>query len=165
MRRRRGGFLQSPDQPISPGADTAFSGALATTALAELAFTLYQDAHGISNTIGHLLRLASRYLVFRAFIESGMNRPLAFFFQRLREDNDLLLQSEERWRVLTQSSPDHILDVDLDLNIRFVNYAGPGHTQNDLIGRSLLDFLPDDQRDGVRQTLEEVLSGRRFRKI
>ena len=133
-------------------------GALGMAALAELAFTLYTDVYGISNTVGHLLRLVSRFLVFHAFIESGLNRPLAFFFRRLREDNALLLESEERWRILTESSPDHILDVDTELNIRFVNYTAPGLSQSDLIGRNLLDFLPHDQKDGIRQILEGVLA-------
>jgi len=132
-------------------------GALATAALAELAFTLYTDPFGISNSVGHLLRLISRFLVFRVFIESGLNLPLAFFFQRLREDNELLVQSEERWRILTESSPDHILDLDPDLNIRFLNYTAPGLTQDDLIGHNLLDFLPADERERIRGILEGVL--------
>ncbi|MBU1877567.1 MAG: hypothetical protein KJ734_01340, partial [Chloroflexi bacterium] len=44
-----------------------------------------------------------------------------------------LLESEARWYSLTMNSPDHILALDMDLNIQFVNYASPGLTLEELI--------------------------------
>ncbi|MCP4541667.1 MAG: PAS domain S-box protein [Chloroflexi bacterium] len=68
-----------------------------------------------------------------------------------------LRESEARWRSLTETSPDHILTVDTDLNIQFANYASPGLTVQDLIGSPLYNYVQEERRTEIKGILEGVL--------
>ncbi len=76
-----------------------------------------------------------------------------------REAEQRLIESEARWRSLTQHSPDHILTVNADLKIEFANRAPPGLTEETLIGRSILDFIEGaEKRHEVTAKLTESLA-------
>ena len=59
--------------------------AIATTALAEVLFTFYIDVYGISNALGHILKIISFYAVYRAIVERGIRRPDKLFYRRLSD--------------------------------------------------------------------------------
>ena len=48
---------------------------IAITIASEMAFTLYTDAYGVANMIGHILKIASFYLIYKALIETGLRNP------------------------------------------------------------------------------------------
>lgn len=68
-----------------------------------------------------------------------------------------LRESEARWRSLTETSPDHILMLDMDLNIQFANYASPGLTVDELIGTPLYTLVDEENQAEIKATLESVL--------
>ncbi len=69
-----------------------------------------------------------------------------------------LQESEARWRSLTETSPDHILTLDANLNIQFANYSFPGLTVTDLIGTPLYQYVEGDKKQAeVKEILESVL--------
>ncbi len=55
------------------------------TILSELAFTFYINAYGISNRVGHLLKIISFYCVYKAVIEIGLRKPCRLLFRELNE--------------------------------------------------------------------------------
>jgi PAS domain S-box-containing protein len=74
-----------------------------------------------------------------------------------KKSEEALRDSEERWRLLSENSPDHILTLDTDLNIQFVNFASPGMTVENLIGTPLYDYVSEERRAEVKETLGNVL--------
>jgi len=52
--------------------------------VAELAFTLYTDVYGISNMVGHFLKFAGFFLIYKAIIETALTRPAALLFRELK---------------------------------------------------------------------------------
>jgi signal transduction histidine kinase len=56
----------------------------------ELCFTLYQHAFDSANEIGHLLKLASFYLIYRAVIQTGIRKPYAMLLRDLKQSNEIL---------------------------------------------------------------------------
>jgi len=58
-------------------------GAILVTVASELAFTLYTDPYGPSNLIGHLLKVASFYLVYRALVYTALAKPYSLLFREL----------------------------------------------------------------------------------
>lgn len=56
----------------------------------DLAFTLYVDVYGIANLIGHLLKIVSFYLVYRAIVAHGLLKPYRSMFRELSENKMLL---------------------------------------------------------------------------
>ena len=69
------------------------------TILSELNFTLYISVYGFFNFLGHLLKIISFYLIYRAIIVAGLQNPFNILFGRLKE-------KEEDLR-LTRFSVDH----------------------------------------------------------
>lgn len=69
-----------------------------------------------------------------------------------------LIDSEERWRSLTENSPDHILTLNTSLRIEFANNAWPGMRINELIGKPLLDFIDEPiKQTEVQAKLEKSI--------
>jgi len=69
-----------------------------------------------------------------------------------------LADSEERWRSLTENSPDFILTLNSALRIEFANTASPGLAVEDLIGASILDYIQTPlKRREVQSKLEQTL--------
>lgn len=59
----------------------------------ELAFTTYFTVYGSSNLIGHILKIISFYLIYKAIIETGLITPCNLLFRDLK-------QSEAKFRSL-----------------------------------------------------------------
>jgi PAS domain S-box-containing protein len=58
---------------------------MVTTIAQELAFTTYLSVYGPSNMIGHLLKIVSFYLVYKAIIETGLVTPCNLLFRELQK--------------------------------------------------------------------------------
>ncbi len=77
---------------------------------------------------------------------------------RRKKEGDTLVESEARWRSLTETSPDHILTLDSNLNIQFANFAAPGLTVKELIGTPLYQYIEEkEKQDEVKGILKSVL--------
>jgi two-component system nitrate/nitrite sensor histidine kinase NarX len=68
-----------------------------------------------------------------------------------------LRTSEERWRSITEHSPDYISLLDRDANIRFVNHTIPGLTKAEVIGTSFYDYALPEFRRRTQECFERVL--------
>jgi PAS domain S-box-containing protein len=74
-----------------------------------------------------------------------------------RQSEDALRESEQRWRSLTETSPDHIVMIDTDLRIQFANFASPGLRVDDLIGTPLYAWVDEERQADIKAILENVL--------
>ncbi|MFH1723866.1 MAG: PAS domain S-box protein [Elusimicrobiota bacterium] len=74
---------------------------------------------------------------------------------------DKLRESESRWRSLIESSPDHIIMLDRDFKITFINRTVPGLTVEHVIGKSDFEFLPSEYHQVARDCLDRILKTRK----
>lgn len=72
-------------QEFGAGVVRLIVAAMVTTIVSEMAFTLYNDAYGIANMIGHLLMILAYYLIYKALIETGLTRPYTLLFHNLKK--------------------------------------------------------------------------------
>lgn len=125
---------------------------LGAAIVSELAFTLYIDVYGIFNAAGHLLKIVSFYLIYKAVIETGLTKPFELLFRDLK-------QSEKNYQELVQKTRSLILRLDSEGKITFVNeYALKffGYSREELIGKPAVGtILPF--RDSWNQDLGEML--------
>ncbi len=142
---------------FSPSVCQMLLASLLMTVVAELAFTFYIDAYDLSNLVGHYFKLFSFILVYAALIRTGLTQPHALLFRELSQKERESEESEQRWRSMAESSPDHILTFDPELNITFANRAASGGSAEDLIGTSVLASLTEDARTETEATLRRVL--------
>lgn len=64
----------------------------AVTIGSELAFTLYISVYGFSNLVGHLLKIVSFFLLYKAFIQVGLTKPYSLLFRDLKQSEEALAQ-------------------------------------------------------------------------
>jgi len=121
----------------------------------ELAFTYYVNVYGLSNLVGHFFKLISFYLIYLALIETGLRRPYDILFRELRKSKETLAESEEKYRLLFESSLDgfayHSIVVDeqnrpidyvfLEMNEAFERLTGL--KRESVIGSRVTEVLPD----------------------
>ena len=74
-----------------------------------------------------------------------------------KQAEELLRESEARWRSVTENSPDHVMLLDCNLNIEFVNYPSPGLTIDELLGTPLHAYVDEEYQEDVKETLQRVL--------
>src|ERR1043166_5969435 len=77
-----------------------------------------------------------------------------------REAREKLLESELRYRLLWESSPDAVLLMDSDSRIHFSNPAVEtvfGYKQGEIIGKELRVLLPEDLRSADAKGIEDYL--------
>jgi len=107
----------------------------------ELFFTFYVSVYGVSNVIGHLLKLLSFYLIYRAVVQVSLEAPHRFiFFDLFREAQQF------------QSYIEHagILFLVLDRNgrVTLINRKGAeilGYPKEEILGKDwFTNFLPED---------------------
>lgn len=67
-----------------------------------------------------------------------------------------LQESEARWRVLTENSPDHVMMLDREGRIVFINRTEPGFTPDSVLGTVAADYLPEGHRQLMRERVEQV---------
>jgi PAS domain S-box-containing protein len=61
-----------------------------------LTFTLYVDPFGITNLVGHLFQIASFYLLYLAFIQTGLTNPQEILFRKLKQHEENLTKNLQR---------------------------------------------------------------------
>ena len=67
-----------------------------------------------------------------------------------------LFKSEERWRSLVENAPNIIILVDRDRKIQFINYTVAGLDAEDVVGRSIYDYIQLGYQHIVEETIERV---------
>ena len=91
------------------------------------------------------------------YLMDAIGEWLGMMIERVQVD-EALRESESRWRSLTETSPDHILTLDTDLNITFANFASPGLKVEELIGTPLYTYVDEQRQAEVKGILEGVLN-------
>ena len=74
---------------------TLLIASLGLTIGSEILFTTFISLYGISNLFGHLFKLASFYLIYRAIVETGLQQPFALVFRQLDRSRDELRQAND----------------------------------------------------------------------
>ena len=87
----------------------------------------------------------------KGFVVNGRN------ITEQKQAEELQKESEEKWRSITEYSPDIIMTLDLGHNITFINYTVPSTTPQEVTGNPVYNFIPKDYKVSVKQCLGRVL--------
>ncbi len=72
---------------------------------ASMAFTLYTDVYGISNFIGHVLKLSSYGFIYQAVIYTGLRKPYSLLFHDLKQNELKLINALSEIKTLSGILP------------------------------------------------------------
>jgi signal transduction histidine kinase len=73
---------------------------LVLSIFSEIAFIFYMDVYGLSNLLGHLLKIMSFFCIYQALITTGLIRPFDLLFRNLKLHKDSLQKSEKELKAL-----------------------------------------------------------------
>lgn len=144
---------------------------IVSTIGSELFFTFYVDVYGISNLIGHYLKIISFYLIYKAIIEIGLSKPYQMMFRNLQQQEAALRESEERYHSLFENMTEgfalHEIIGDgqgvpcdyrfLDINPAFERITGLKRDQ--IIGRLVTEIIPGEDPKWIKLYGEVALTG------
>ena len=127
--------------------------ATALIAASEIAVVLYASVYDLPNQIGHCLRIAAFYLIYKALVETGFKEPYALLLRELRNEHEALRASEAQKQAILDGITAHIAFLNTDRQILWANRAAAdwmGKTPSEIIGhhcRELYDSLiqPDEK--------------------
>jgi len=134
-------------------------GSIALTIVSELVFTLYQTSQSGISLIGHFLKIAAFYLIYRAVLQTGLVRPFDLLFSDLQ-------RAQERYRAYFRNTLNAVALFEIDRTSRPVNYALAEANQafarmlelnlDRSIGERLVDLAPDLDGAALRALFQVV---------
>ncbi len=142
---------------------------VACTIAAELCFTLYISVYGLANEVGHILKVISFYLIYRATIAASLTRPYEVLFRDLQAREQNLIESEARVRALLASAASPIILLSPDMKVHQFNQGAEqvfGWKRKDILLQDFLETLvPPPEASGVMGALERTLGGEVVRDV
>ncbi len=136
--------------------------AIATAIAAELSFTLYTDPYAAWNFIGHLLKVATFFLLYRAIAETVLVRPFEVLYGDLRRITSELRESETRFRTTFERATVGIAHIDLQGHwIRFNQRLAAivGYDPDELEHLRPEDISHPQDRQKERALIEQLVAG------
>ena len=117
---------------------------IVVTICAELAFTLYTGPYALSNMVGHLLKIVSVYLMYRAIIWTGLAKPYSLLFRNLKQSEEALRASEQHYSALVRNLADAVFEIKEGV-ITWCNDRVEGiygYSKDELMGKDASFFYP-----------------------
>lgn len=131
-------------------------GAMLVMVGSELIFTLSMDIEGFANLTGNILEIISAYFLYKAFVETGLREPYSLLFRELKQSEEALRESEERYRNLVELLPDGVA-IHQEGHFVFVNQAGAdllgAQDPEQLLGHDITAFIHPDYQETVSKRI------------
>ncbi|MBN2433875.1 MAG: hypothetical protein JXK07_01265 [Spirochaetes bacterium] len=100
--------------------------ALLFAGLAEIFFTFYISVYGISNYIGHVLKIISVVIIFKAIVHKGIREPQDILYYNLLQKEEALKAALEEKEVLMREIH-HRVKNSLALVASFIDFESKGN--------------------------------------
>ncbi len=133
--------------------------AILLTMLGEICFTLYIHAYSPMNLLGHILKIISYYLIYKAIIVTGLLQPYILLSFSLQEKDSDLRASEERFRRIVQDQSEIICRFSVDGRITFANDSLCQvfqKSRDSVQGTSFYDLLPQEERHVFAESFKHI---------
>lgn len=134
-----------------------------TTIISELAFTFYISVYGLSNLIGHIFKIISFYLIYKAIIETGLTKPYDLLWRNLKMSEEKLKEERDRAQNYLDIAGVIFLVIGADQKVKLINKKGCeilGYEEREILGRNWFDhFLPEKIKSNVKEAFLKILAG------
>jgi PAS domain S-box-containing protein len=130
---------------------------------AELAFTFYVSVYGLSNLVGHVLKLVSFFALYKAIIETSLRTPYQMLFRELKASELAFEKERDFAEVIINTAQAIVLVLDAQGRIVHINpYTEKisGYRLEEVKGEDWFStFLPQRDQPTIRQLFKAALSG------
>lgn len=162
------------------------------TIASEFFFTIYTSVYALSNIIGHILKMISFYLIYKAIIETNLKKPYNILMKTIerleleidekieaqkelnREKEilhkviDEIKESEDRYRRLFETIQDgvfvHSCNKIIYANENCASIFGVKDIK-DIINRDVMDFIHEDYKKTINERTENILKQNKVSKF
>ncbi|MDM8549041.1 MASE3 domain-containing protein [Desulfobacterales bacterium HSG2] len=114
------------------------SASVLVTIGSEFSFTLYADAYGVFNAVGHFLKIVSFYLIYKAIIETGLKKPYDLLFRDISQREQALGETIDFYHSILDGIINGVWVTDKDDVIFYANR-----------GMGIIAGIPPDQFENV----------------
>ncbi|MBM4278202.1 MAG: PAS domain S-box protein [Deltaproteobacteria bacterium] len=133
------------------------------TIISELAFTFYISVYGLSNLVGHLFKIISFYLIYKAIIETGLTKPYSLLWRNLKLSEEKLREERNRAQGYLDVAGVMLLVIGSDQKVRLINKKGGevlGYDEKEIVGKNWFDhFMPERVRENAKAVFSKIISG------
>ena len=129
---------------------------LSASVLSELFFTFYISVFGVSNVVGHCLKIIAILFLYKALIRSTIKNPFNLIFRELKENEDALRVSEEQFSSMFRKHGAIMLLIEpdtgeiLEANSAAVDFYGYPHRQLCEMNIDQINTLPAEKNSLLR---------------
>ncbi len=134
------------------------SASIVMTIGSELAFTFYVDAYGLSNLVGHYLKILSFYCVYRALIETALTRPYDVLFRNLKQSEEALEKIKGELEIRVRNRTAELAKANEALRQLSAKLLSAHETERKRIAGEIHDSL-GSCLSAIRFKVEEALRG------
>jgi signal transduction histidine kinase len=85
-------LLYQKKEEFAPNVFRLLMGSMITAIIAELFFSSYVSVYSHANLIGHIFRIISFYLIYKAVIQTGLIKPYDILLRKFKQNQDVLWQ-------------------------------------------------------------------------
>ncbi len=133
------------------------------TIISELAFTFYISVYGFSNLVGHIFKIISFYLIYKAVIETGLAKPYNLLWRNLKLSEEKLREERDRAQGYLDVAGVMLLVIGPDQKVHLINKKGCeilGYGEKEIVGKNWFDhFFPERVRENVKTIFSKIISG------
>ncbi|MGA9756154.1 MAG: MASE3 domain-containing protein, partial [Desulfobaccales bacterium] len=138
-------------------------GAIALAVGSELALTFFAQVSHQADVVGHLLKIFSLYLIYKALIETELRRPYHLLFRNLRLSEAMVRQEREFADSLMETAQVIVLVLDRQGRIVRLNHACErltGYGLAQVQGRLFWEVFPaPEEVEEVKEAFAHLTSG------
>jgi PAS domain S-box-containing protein len=104
-----------------------------------------------------------KYIQGKGFASRNEEGKIIRLFGTIQDITDMKIvyeayrESELKWRMLVDNSPDFIAIYDQEGKILYLNHYAEGFSENDVIGTSGFDYIPPESREEWKSYFDECL--------
>ncbi len=136
------GVLYWKRQRLDPTVFRLLAVSIGLTILGELLFTAYDDIYGFFNALGHYSKVLSFYLLYRALLKTGLNRPFSALFRQQKEVEAQLREERSLLEAVLRQMPAGVITADgTDGDIQLCNEQA----------RQMWRCSPEDEEDFLQK--------------
>lgn len=129
----------------------------------ELSFTIDTDVYGIFNMVGHIFKIISFYLIYKAIIETGMIKPYDLLFRELKHNEAVIRRERDRAQKYLDIAGVMLVEVDVEKKVTLINRKGCEilkYGEDEVIGKNWFEyFLPEKERTLSISLFERLILG------
>ncbi|MCJ7818219.1 MAG: PAS domain S-box protein, partial [Syntrophales bacterium] len=137
--------------------------AIALAAASELTRTVFAGASDQAGVMGHLLKILSLFLLYKALIETGIRRPYNLLFRNLRLGEAMVRQERDFADSLIETAQVMVLVLDRQGRINRLNPAGErltGYPLAQVQGRLFWEVFPAPEAvDTMKEAFYHLTAG------